>query len=192
MDLTGAVNDAVNCDPWKLNQMIATSERLDGLLKICLEHGRAFNHVNVATAMHRLAKMNHKKNVIPSLESRLQSVIDEMTVRANALQGLFKPREIANLMWAYATLGREPGAELAGAMSRRAVSTAGKFNPQEIANLMWAYATLGLGRGHDVGAGAGGGGAAVEHGRGPDGRGPGAADGLLGRRAGGGVAARGA
>ena len=47
-------------------------------------------------------------------------------------------------MWAYATLGMEPGAELAGAMSRRAVSTAGEFKPQDVANLMWAYATLGI------------------------------------------------
>jgi hypothetical protein len=82
--------------------------------------------------------MIYKKNVIPRLESRLQSVINEMTVRAIATQNKFKPREIAKLMWAYAKLGQEPGAELAGAMSRRAVSTAGEFNPQEVANLMWA------------------------------------------------------
>ena len=45
-------------------------------------------------------------------------------------------------MWALATLGVEPGAELATAMSRRAVASAGEFKPQEVANLMWALAVI--------------------------------------------------
>ncbi len=56
--------------------------------------------------------------------------------------GEFKPQDVANLMWALATLGVDPGAELATAMSRRAVASAGEFNQQEVANLMWALAVL--------------------------------------------------
>ena len=62
--------------------------------------------------------------------------------RAVACAGEFKPQDVANLMWALATLGTEPGAELGLAMSRRAVACAGEFKPQEVANLMWTDAVL--------------------------------------------------
>jgi hypothetical protein len=67
-----------------------------------------------------------------------------MSRQAVSTAGEFKLQTISNLMWAYAKLGIDPGAELAGAMSRQAVSTAGEFKPQSVANLMWAYATLGI------------------------------------------------
>ena len=47
-------------------------------------------------------------------------------------------------MWALATLGLEPGAELMTAMSRRAAVTAGEFRPQDISNLMWALGHMNL------------------------------------------------
>ena len=64
--------------------------------------------------------------------------------KAMSTAGKFKPQDIANLMWSYATLSMEPGTELAMAMGRRAVLTAGEFKPQNIANLLWACAALGL------------------------------------------------
>jgi hypothetical protein len=65
-----------------------------------------------------------------------------MLRRAVASAGEFKPQEVANLMWALATLGVEPGAELATAISRRAVASAGEFKPQEVSILMWALAVF--------------------------------------------------
>jgi hypothetical protein len=59
-----------------------------------------------------------------------------------ASAGEFKPQNVANLMWALATLGLEPGAELATAMSGQAVASAGEFKPQGVANLMWALAVI--------------------------------------------------
>jgi hypothetical protein len=50
--------------------------------------------------------------------------------------------EIANTLWAYATLGRQPGAGLVSGLERRAADVAGKFKPQAIANTLWAYAVL--------------------------------------------------
>ena len=59
-----------------------------------------------------------------------------LAARATVLEETFNPQNVANLMWALATLGLEPGAELAMAMSRRAVMTAGEFKPLDMANLM--------------------------------------------------------
>ena len=68
--------------------------------------------------------------------------ISALLAKASATVDSFEPREVANLMWALATLGVEPGAELATAMSRRAVASAGEFKPQNVANLMWALAVF--------------------------------------------------
>ena len=66
-----------------------------------------------------------------------------------AIARQFDPQGVANLMWAFAKLGMDPG-EVVGAMSRRAVAIAGQFNAQNVANLMWAYAALGVAPGEDV------------------------------------------
>ena len=74
----------------------------------------------------------------------MRQAIPALLARASVTVDSFKPQEVANLMWALATLGVEPGAELVTAMSRRAVASAGEFKPQNVANLMWALATLGV------------------------------------------------
>jgi hypothetical protein len=51
---TEAIN-ALRYDPKTLKEMIVSSERPDVLLKLCLEHGRAFNYLKVTTPVHRLA-----------------------------------------------------------------------------------------------------------------------------------------
>ena len=70
----------------------------------------------------------------------MRQAIPALLARASVTVDSFKPQEVANLMWALATLGVEPGAELATAMSRRAVASAGEFKLQDVANLMWFFA----------------------------------------------------
>ncbi len=48
------------------------------------------------------------------------------------------------MLWALATLGMEPGTELATAILRRALALAGDFEQQHVSNVMWALATLGM------------------------------------------------
>jgi hypothetical protein len=52
---------------------------------------------------------------------------------------------VANTLWAYATMGREPepGSGLLRELEGRAEVLAGKFNTQNVANTLWAYATMG-------------------------------------------------
>jgi len=56
--------------------------------------------------------------------------------------GAFNPQELANTLWAYATLGEAPSASVLGALSAVVERSAGAFKPQDVANTLWAYATL--------------------------------------------------
>ena len=46
--------------------------------------------------------------------------------RAEAISGEFKPQDVANTLWAYATMGRKPGGRMMGILELRAQATAGK------------------------------------------------------------------
>jgi hypothetical protein len=59
--------------------------------------------------------------------------------RTEALAGLFNTQEVANTLWAYATMGREPGAGLMRVLEGRAAEVlAGTFDTQEVTNTLWA------------------------------------------------------
>jgi hypothetical protein len=82
--------------------------------------------------------------------------------RAEALAGTFNEQGVANTLWAYATMGRSPGAGVMRVMEGRAEALAGTFNEQGVVNTLWAYATMGRSPGAGVmrmlegGGGAGG------------------------------------
>ena len=51
--------------------------------------------------------------------------------------------EIANMLWAQATMGARADRGLLEAMQRRATATARNSKPQNVANVLWALATMG-------------------------------------------------
>jgi hypothetical protein len=58
--------------------------------------------------------------------------------------GEFKPQEVANTVWALATMGVTPDEKLLRAMQGRAMAVAGEFDPQAVANTVWALDTMGV------------------------------------------------
>ena len=54
------------------------------------------------------------------------------------LAGTLKMKEVANMLWAYAMMGREPGAGVMRGLEGRAEALAGTFNAQDVANTLWA------------------------------------------------------
>jgi hypothetical protein len=52
-------------------------------------------------------------------------------------------QEVANMLWAYATMGRKPGDRVMGLLDGRAEAISGEFNSQDVANTLWGYATMG-------------------------------------------------
>ena len=62
----------------------------------------AFGARLVANILHIIAKARYSPND--------QSLVPQLEGRAEALAGTFNAQEVANTLWAYATMGREPGA----------------------------------------------------------------------------------
>jgi hypothetical protein len=73
------------------------------------------------------------------------ALVPKLEGRAEALAGTFNAQGVANTLWAYATMGREPGAGVMQGLEGRAEALAGTFNTQDLANKLWAYATMGPG-----------------------------------------------
>ena len=137
---------------FELNKALTGLASVDQIARFVCENVRSFYAVNVATACHRLAKMCFQACRGPDdtgprgqphgHNQEVRRAIEMLLTRALETVQSFKPQNVANLMWALAKLGMEPGAELGLAMSRRAVACAGEFKPQEVANLMWTDAVL--------------------------------------------------
>ena len=51
-----------------------------------------------------------------------------------------KPQHIANILWAFGTLGYKPSQHLLDILSKQATLKLSGFNPQNLANLIWAFA----------------------------------------------------
>jgi hypothetical protein len=56
---------------------------------------------------------------------------------AETLAGTFKAQEVANTLWTYTTMEREPGAGMMRELEGRAEALAGTFKAQEVANTLW-------------------------------------------------------
>jgi len=65
-----------------------------------------------------------------------------MMQQALAVQGDFKPQEIANTVCAFVTLALQPSEVLLAGLTARAVQIQGDFKPQNIANTLWAACFL--------------------------------------------------
>ena len=64
----------------------------------------------------------------------------------------FSAQSIANVLWAYAKLGRAPPGPVLAALLAQAVEGAGHFTAQGLANTIWSCAKLGLGLERGAGA----------------------------------------
>ena len=95
----------------------------------------AFEAQQVANILHIIAKTRYSP--------RDQSLVPQLEGRAEALAGTFNVQNVANTLWAYATMGREPGAGMMRELEGRAEALAGTFSAQGVANTLWAYATMG-------------------------------------------------
>jgi hypothetical protein len=88
----------------------------------------AFGAQEVSNTLHIMAKSRYRpwdRTLLPELEGR-----------AEALAGTFMAQDVANTLWAYATMGRAPGAGMMRELEGRAEALAGTFNAQDGATLL--------------------------------------------------------
>ena len=95
----------------------------------------AFEQRDISSTLHIMAKTRHSP--------REQSLIPKLEQQAEAVAGTFDSQSVANTLWAYATMGRTPGAQMMMVLEGRAEAVAGTMNAQNVSNTLWAYATMG-------------------------------------------------
>ncbi len=87
-----------------------------------------FEALNVTSSLYIMAKTRYRPwnpTLVPKLEGR-----------AEALAGTFNAQNVANTLWAYAKMGREPRAGMMRVLEGRAETLAGTFNAQNVANTL--------------------------------------------------------
>jgi hypothetical protein len=80
----------------------------------------AFEAQNVCNILHIMAKTRY--------QPWNQTLVPKLEWRATALAGTFSAQGVANTLWAYATMGREPGAGVMRVLAGRAEAPAGTLN----------------------------------------------------------------
>ncbi|KAJ1488559.1 RAP domain-containing protein [Baffinella frigidus] len=98
----------------------------------------------IANVLHSMARLHDSRRKFTPKEGKEdRELLEAMQRRATATAGEFDPQNVANVLWALATMGEKVDRELLEAMQTRATATAGEFMPQNVANLMWALARMG-------------------------------------------------
>ena len=103
-------------------------QALQALEEAVLRTINVFGTQELANIMHAMAKAHYTPTnplVLGPLEQHTEALADT-----------FNPQAVANTRWAYATMGREPGAGLLRVLEGRAEALADTFNTQEVANTL--------------------------------------------------------
>ena len=110
---------------------------LQSLERAAMQNMEDYEAQQISNTLYAMAKAKYT----PS-EPLLVEALERQAV-AVAGRGDFNAQNVAITMWAYATMGREPGKELVKALEERAEELAGSFQAQNMSNTLWAYATMG-------------------------------------------------
>ena len=108
---------------------------LQALEESALQNMDAFEPRQLASTLHAMAKFRYRP-----FNPRFLEALEQQTF---AVAGTFNALNVANTLWAYATMGRQPGEGLMRVLEGRAEAMAGTFHAQNVANTLWAYATMG-------------------------------------------------
>lgn len=128
-----------------ITKRLTSATHFQQLLDIIAESSIYFDEVNVATALHRLARLH-----CTASNSNAAAVIvntDQFKVLLSAIAKLlprFEAQAVSNTAWALATLGFVPEGDLMQDLALRAATIIRSFRPQATSNTLWAYAKLGV------------------------------------------------
>ena len=124
------------------NELLMKARDSKTVLKVVAEGGSTLNGINIATAMHCLAKINKRNRVGRDALLRdrgYTSLIDSVVAQASELS----PRATADVLWSCATLQDFPPqllmpvlTSVAGHLDKEA------FAPRHLASVVWSLARL--------------------------------------------------
>jgi hypothetical protein len=101
-----------------------------------------FNGRSTASTTHGIAKL-HQAGRVAATDGIVEDTLAALETAVGRVARDMLPQEVANLTWAYATLGKMPSDSTWAALETAAGRMARDMKAQEVANLAWAYATLG-------------------------------------------------
>lgn len=132
-----------------LNRHLTAATSLDRLFDLITDNVTAFDAVNAATALHRLARVARDHDRVARQRVARQATLDHPTFQdlvfvAQSLLPRMSAQPLASVLWAYATLGYQPSAEERQELSDAVASAILPFNTstQAIAMVVWAYGTM--------------------------------------------------
>jgi len=70
-------------------------------------------------------------------------LLRQLEVRTKELSWEFNSQDIANMLWAHATMGTKPGEQLLGQLEQRTVAISREFTPLSLAGMKKWYGMMG-------------------------------------------------
>jgi peptidoglycan hydrolase-like protein with peptidoglycan-binding domain len=101
-----------------------------------------FGSQSTANTTYGIAKL-HQAGRVAATDGIVDDTLAALEIAAGRAAQDMQPQHVANLTWAYATLGRMPGDSTWAALETAARRVARDMKPQDVANLTWAYAKFG-------------------------------------------------
>jgi len=123
----------------RLNYKLKDARDWKGIMRQVENHLESFNEVNIATALHRLAKIARDSN--DKTKVLRDPRLSQLALKAQESISLFTPQQLSNSAWACATLSYYSNA-LLKCIENEALQKLDKFNSQDLTNTIWAYAKL--------------------------------------------------
>jgi hypothetical protein len=121
---------------------LAGAQTVHAVLDVVAAVGGSFTPVNTSTALHRLARLaTLGGGQVPP--SQGDSRVAALLALADAQVCDMRPRNLANTVWAVATLGLTPSPTFLHAWCSAAELQLGSFEAQHVANSLWALAAMG-------------------------------------------------
>ena len=96
----------------------------------------------VANITHAVGKMSAAGKLAAD-DADVQDTLAALEGRVVLVAPHMEPQNVSNAIWAFATLGWEPGAEARAALEAAVERVGARMNPQNAANAAWSFATLG-------------------------------------------------
>jgi len=130
----------------KHNQQICAADSAGAILRFVGQHSEQMNEVNLATALHRVARWTKREMDQACSALREQPEWKLLLSLVEAKLTTFNSQGLANGMWALATVrvNTEDHASLLAALTAEIEQRLARsdFAPQALANTAWACATL--------------------------------------------------
>ena len=129
-----------------LNTQIVNAKTTETILTLVSDNHERLNGVNVATAMHNVAKLTKFKRAERDAllrDPRYQQLLDSTIDKVDELGERGNARAVADILWSCGTLGELPPTLLKPVLMQVAACLEkGTFEPQHLGIMVWAFSTL--------------------------------------------------